>query len=336
MQYALKKESIMFTLIVLLIAIFTVFYILKTAEVNNGRKIAEKKYAETKVEKFKTPQALQKLSILPLIDSESADENLKTENGVSYLVQADDKEILLDIGFNKGKEHPSPLLHNMSELGKSFDEIDYLVFSHLHLDHVGGMAEQKAGKFSLSQGKVETPDIPVYAPAPLAPSEYNPQFTKITVSEKPTEIMPGAYTIGTIPRQLFLIGYIEEQALAFNLADKGIVLLIGCGHQTIQRILERTKALFDLPIYAVIGGLHLPLKGETFFSKIQYLLGSDYAPPKGLKEQDVYNAIESLRKADVQIVALSPHDSTEWSIQQFRDAFGEKYVDVKVGKEILL
>jgi 7,8-dihydropterin-6-yl-methyl-4-(beta-D-ribofuranosyl)aminobenzene 5'-phosphate synthase len=326
----------MFTLIVLLLAALTVFYILKTAEVNNGRKIAENKYAHTKVEKIQNPASVQKLSVLPLIDFKGAGENLKTENGVSYLIQADDKQILLDVGLNKGKEHPSPLLHNMSELGKSFAEIDALVFSHLHLDHVGGMAEQKAGEFSLSHGKVETPDIPVYAPAPLAPSEYNPQFSKITVSEHPTEIAPGIYTIGTIPRQLFLIGYIEEQALAFNLADKGIVLLIGCGHQTIQRILERTKALFDLPIYAVIGGLHLPLKGEAFFSKFQWLVGSDHAPSKGLKEQDVYNAIESLKAENVQLVALSPHDSTEWSIRQFRDAFGEKYVDVKVGKEIIL
>lgn len=326
----------MFTLITLFLAALTVIYILKTAEVNNGRKTAEEKYAEAQIKKLSTPQAVSKLSVLPLIDSQSLDETFKTENGVSYLIQADDKQILLDVGYNKNKEHPSPLLQNMSQLGKSFDEIDAIVFSHLHLDHVGGMEEQKSGEFSLSQGKVETPDIPVYAPAPLKPSKNNPQFSKITVSKNPTEIMPGIYTIGTIPRQLFLIGYIEEQALAFNLAEKGIVLLIGCGHQTIQRILERTQTLFDLPVYAVIGGLHLPLKGETFFSKIQYLVGSDYAPPKGLKEQDVYNAIDSLKKANVQLVAISPHDSTEWSIQQFRNAFGEKYVDVKVGKEITL
>ncbi len=326
----------MFSLFALILALLTVFYILKTAEVNKGREKAEQKYAQTKVEKFKNPHTIQKLSILPLIDSESADENLKTENGVSYLIQADDKNILLDLGFNKSKENPSPLLQNMSKLGKSFDEIDALVFSHLHLDHVGGMAEQESGQFSISQGKTETPDIPVFAPAPLTPSAHNPQFTKITLSQNPTEIMPGVYTIGTIPRQLFLIGYVEEQALAFNLAEKGIVLVIGCGHQTIQRIIKRTKALFDLPIYAVIGGLHLPLNGTTFFSKIQYLLGSDYAPPKGLKEQDVYNAIESIQAENVQIVALSPHDSTEWSIQQFKAAFGEKYVDLKVGKEILL
>ena len=58
-------------------------------------------------------------------------------------------------------------------------------------------------------------------------------------------------------------------------------------------------------------------------------------PHRGLSEKDVFDAIEALRAADVQIVALSPHDSSPWSIQQFKDAFGEKYVEVKVGKEIV-
>ncbi|OQY36351.1 MAG: hypothetical protein B6243_03415, partial [Anaerolineaceae bacterium 4572_5.2] len=99
---------------------------------------------------------------------------------------------------------------------------------------------------------------------------------------------------------------------------------------------ERTKALFNEPIYAVFGGLHLPVNGKTFFSKIQYIVGSDYAPPNGLKEKDVFEAISSIKAENVQLVGLSPHDSSAWSIRQFREAFGDKYVDVKVGKEIIL
>ena len=79
---------------------------------------------------------------MPLIDSESIHDNLKTENGVSYLITADDKQILLDLGFNRAKEHPSPLLHNMKHLGISFYNINYIVFSHAHLDHLGGINEQ--------------------------------------------------------------------------------------------------------------------------------------------------------------------------------------------------
>ena len=133
----------MFTFFALLIVALAAFYLLKTAEVNKGRKLANEKYTQTKVEKFENTHALKKLSILPLIDLESISENLKTENGVSYLIQTDEKQILLDLGFNKGKENPSPLLHNMSVLGKSFDEIDFLVFSHIHLTTLAGWQNKR-------------------------------------------------------------------------------------------------------------------------------------------------------------------------------------------------
>ena len=42
----------MFTFLSFLVIALAVFYFLKTAEVDKGREIAEKKYAQTKVEKF--------------------------------------------------------------------------------------------------------------------------------------------------------------------------------------------------------------------------------------------------------------------------------------------
>lgn len=224
----------------------------------------------------------------------------------------------------------------MEKLGKTFDGIDAIVFSHAHLDHLGRMKEQRAQQFSISQERVDTPAIPVYAPAELTPSPFNPQLNDIHVSTAPTEIAPSIYTIGVIPRHLFLMGRIEEQALALRLAGKGIVLVIGCGHQSIQRILERTQALFDDPIYAVIGGLHLPVNGKTIFEKIQYTVGSDHPPHQGLSEKDVRAAIASIKTANVQRISLSPHDSSAWGLEQFKTTFGERYVDLKVGQEIKL
>ena len=56
--------------------------------------------------------SVKNLSILPLVDFYADDSQLKTEPGVSYLIKADDTTILMDVGFNKKKEHPSPLIHN--------------------------------------------------------------------------------------------------------------------------------------------------------------------------------------------------------------------------------
>jgi len=330
---------ILLSILIFLIVVLFIFLIIKTNEVNKGRIIAIENYENTSVEKFEDEQSVKKISILPLIESETIDDNLETENGVSYLISADDKQIILDFGFNRAKKHPSALLHNMEVLGKSFDNIDHIVFSHAHLDHLGGMHEQKTKTFSISQSNVETPKIPVYAPVKLQPSEFNPQLDTVHITKNPVSIMSGVYTIGNIPRYLFIMGYIEEQALALRLEGKGIVLILGCGHQTIQRVIERTKQLFDENIYAVFGGLHLPVlkKGHIgLLPIIQWVVGSDHAPWNGLSEKDVFEAIESIKAANVQLVGLSPHDSSVWSINEFRKAFGDKYVEIKTGKEIVL
>ena len=65
-------------------------------------------------------------------------------------------------------------MHNMETLGVSFEDLDFLFFSHLHLDHVGGMREYKNSQFSISRGPVELPAIPTFAPTKMEPSSWNP------------------------------------------------------------------------------------------------------------------------------------------------------------------
>ena len=281
---------------------------------------------------------VKNLSILPLIDFYATDVNLKTEPGVSYLIKADDTTILMDTGLNRKKEHPSPLLHNMKILGVTPDELDAIFISHLHLDHVGGMQAAKNKQFSLSQGLLPLSEIPVYAPVSISPSPWNPgPQTKIT--QNPEKLKEGIASIGVIPRYLFLMGHTLEHSLAINVENKGIVLIIGCGHQTIERILERARALFQEPIYAIIGGLHFPVKkGRIMLGplNLQNIAGSDRMPWHGINAQDVHNAIKAIQQVNPQFVALSPHDSSDWSIDQFKIAFKEKYHEIIVGKRLVL
>ncbi len=279
---------------------------------------------------------VQSLSILPLVDFYAEESSLQTEPGVSYLIRADETTILLDTGLNAKKAHPSPLLQNMAQLGVSEKEIDMIFLSHLHLDHVGGMKNQKEKTFSLSNGAVDLGPIPVYAPAHVTASTFNPAPVT-TVIREPTVLKPGIASIGVIPRYLFLMGDTAENALAVNVEGKGIVLIIGCGHQTIGRILDRAQKLFDEPIYAIIGGLHFPVSSGRIMIgpvNIQRIVGSDQPPWRGLGKKDVAEAIEAIKKASPELIALSPHDSCDWSLDQFRQAFGDAYVDLKVGREI--
>ncbi len=319
-----------------LISLVSLIFIKKIRLLNRGKKLADAELAGIKINKLSSPGTVEALSILPLIDYYTDHADLKTEPGVSYLISADDTNILMDVGFNKNKEHPSPLLHNMKTLGVSASDLDMIFFSHLHLDHVGGMTEQKEKTFSLSQGPVSIPNIPVYAPVGITASNWNPGPENQIITD-PTVLKDGIVSIGVIPRYLFLIGHTLENSLAITVAGKGIVLIIGCGHQTIERIIERAQALFDEPIYAIIGGLHYPVNGGRIMIgpfNIQRIVGSDRPPWISIQESDVKSAIAAIKKVSPKIVALSPHDSSDWCIDQFKQAFGDTYVDVKVGQKI--
>lgn len=282
--------------------------------------------------------AVERLSILPLLDFYTERQELKTEPGVSYLIRADKTTLLLDVGYNEQKIHPSPLLQNMKALGVEGKDIDAIFLSHLHLDHLGGINEQRKKIFSISQGPVELREIPVYAPDYVSPSSWNPG-PQTEIIKEPRVLFPGIASIGVHSRYLFIIGKILEHSLAINVKGKGIVLIIGCGHQTIERIIERAQGLFDEPIYAIIGGLHFPINGGRIMKgplNIQYIVASDSPPWKGLKEENVKNSIKVVKEVNPMLVSLSPHDSSDWSIEQFKKAFGNNYVDLRVGKEILI
>jgi 7,8-dihydropterin-6-yl-methyl-4-(beta-D-ribofuranosyl)aminobenzene 5'-phosphate synthase len=143
---------------------------------------------------------------------------------------------------------------------------------------------------------------------------------KVEVVEGPRSIAPGVASLGPIPRQLFFFGWTPEQSLAVNVEGKGIVLITGCGHSTIQRIVERAEMLFDEPIYGIVGGLHYPVttpRGGGFRLPIQRLIGTGKWPWDPINREDVEAGIACLQHRHPQLVALSPHDSCAWSIQTF-------------------
>ncbi len=321
-----------------LAAVILLFLILKLAQLKKGREKAHRDLAMMDCEKLPSIGTVKNLSILPIIDFYSTSDDLKTEPGVSYLVKADDTTILLDVGYNTKKEHPSPLMLNMGKLDVKVEDIDMMFISHLHVDHLGGMKEQRKKQFSLSQGPVPLPEIPVYAPDKVTPSKWNPR-PRVEVVSEPKVIKEGIASIGPIPRFLFLMGYTLEHSLAVNVEGKGIVLIIGCGHQTIERIIERAQALFNEPIYGIIGGLHFPVNGGRVMIgplNIQGIVGSDNPPWRGISEQDVMESIEAIKREDPGIVSLSAHDSSDWSIDRFKEAFGDRYRDLRVGEEIVI
>jgi len=327
---------VVFYVLLAIVALVLLFFAHTLVRLKTGNARVAKELAQTRYTPLEDIGAVDSVSILPLVDFYTDNPRLKTEAGVAYLVKAGETTLLMDVGFNKKKAHPSPLLHNMKALDIKPDAIDAVVISHVHLDHVGGMNEQRTKTFSISQGPVDLREIPVYATSAISASRWNPK-PQVTVTDKPQKLAEGVATTGAIPRNLYLMGYTLEQSLAVRVKNKGIVIIIGCGHPTVERIVERVKMLFDDPVYAIIGGLHFPVHGGRIMAgpiNLQSLVGTDRPPWQAIGEADVDNTIAVIKKISPALVSLSPHDSSDWSLERFKAAFGDRYKDVKVGTPI--
>jgi len=166
-------------------------------------------------------------------------EDLVCEWGFSVLVETNDLTVLLDTG-----QSYTGLKENSIALNKDLSKVDYVVISHEHWDHVGG----------LSYIDEINPGVTVYVPEHIDTQTFNSinQSTLNVIKVSDTKIIgDGFAVIGE------LYGPPYEQALAVNVKDVGLVCFVGCSHPGVDNHVE--KAIEDLGYntYMVIGGFHM-------------------------------------------------------------------------------
>ena len=274
---------------------------------------------------------VEHLSILPLVERLVPDGDLEGEPGVAYLVRADGTTLLFDAGLNPRHRAQSALVHNAAALGVDLQSLDGIVISHLHPDHVGGMLSVFRRTFSLSADALEPRGLPGYVPTPMRHERAD-----VVLTTGPRVIAPGIAVLPPLPRVLFWGGPVAEQALVVNVRGFGLVLVSGCGHPGIERMLAATEMVLDVPIKAVVGGLHLPVHALGTPLVAQAVFGSPHWPWQPIGERDVAEAIDAIGTHGPQIIALSGHDSTPWTYAAFEQAFGDRYRTLRVGEELLI
>ncbi len=249
----------------------------------------------------------RKLTILPLFEQAVSQDGLIAAHGVSYLIRTDQVNILFDTGFD-----PDILQNNMQKLGITIHDVDVIVISHDHPDHVGGYQWWPSHTFSLWTTQPDLGDIPVYVPEAMTYPGLSP-----AVATQPHRIAAGVYTMGTIPyREVASMSKYQlsrvEQALAVNVEGLGLVLISGCGHPGVPNMLNRAAMLFDQPVVGLVGGLHYTNQSK----------------------RDLQGNIDLLHAAHLRLLAISPHDTEPGTIQIFRDEFPGIYQNIAVGSEI--
>ena len=134
-------------------------------------------------------------------------------------------------------------------------------------------------------------------------------------------LQAGIASTGPLARSLFFFGWTEEQALVARIKDKGLVVITGCGHPTIETIIQMARKLSDEPIYAVGGGLHFPITDSPLRKrglKLQMIVGTGKPPWRRLTDADVSRTINSLNTTAPQRVLLSAHDTCDHAIDRFQ------------------
>jgi len=240
-----------------------------------------------------TPTEVAKeLTITILYDNNEYDERLETAWGFACLVEGPDKTILFDTGGDSAM-----LLRNMRTLGIDPQDVDVVVISHIHYDHVGG----------LPGFLEENHDVTVYLP------ECLPESIKETVREagaelvevhEPVEICEHVYSTGELG------DLIKEQSLVIETAQ-GLVVITGCAHPGVVNVVREAKDMLGGDVHLVLGGFHL-----CWMNLLQ-----------------VRNIVEGVKDEGVEQVAPC-HCSGDLARSTFEKVYGEDFILVGVGSRL--
>jgi len=177
------------------------------------------------------------LTITILYNNVGYDPSLETAWGFAALVERNGETLLFDTGGDG-----AILMRNMNTLGVDPGQIQSVVLSHIHGDHIGGL------NALLNTGIMPT----IYIP-PSFPTNYKnslKQSTSIIEVEPGQSIMEGTLTTGEMGTNIL------EQALIIR-TTKGMVIITGCAHPGVDQLVDRAVTLVGDPVYLVMGGFHL-------------------------------------------------------------------------------
>jgi len=159
-------------------------------------------------------------------------QDLTPDWGFSCLLE--EAGLLFDTG-----ERGDILLANMQALGINPASIRYLVLSHDHHDHIGGLAAILAAN----------PSVEVFVHDAFSEKTLSliRAYSEPRIVGGWTEITDGIAVTGPLGTD------IREQSLAVAVPD-GFLVITGCAHPHISRIINRVSR--EGRVWGVIGGLH--------------------------------------------------------------------------------
>ena len=270
-----------------------------------------------------------KAQITVLYDAFGRDPTLQKDWGYAAFVEVGGKRILFDTGNNA-----EVLAKNAAARNVDLSRLDFVVMSHRHGDHMGGMSyllsvNPKVRIYAPKEGfGVYGADLPsaFYRKDESLPAEQRyydgkpPDVMRfgtawpranITLVDKTTEIAPGLHLISLVsdkPGTLEL----RELSLAIETSN-GLVIVVGCSHPGIDNIVKAAAAI-QPKIQFIVGGFHLVVAKDPEIDAIATTLRDTY-----------------------KVAYIAPgHCTGEPTFTALRKAFGERYLYAGLGSTFAL
>lgn len=274
------------------------------------------------------------LKITTLIENNPDEKGeLLFEHGLSLFIEADGKKILFDTGQSGN------FMENARALNKNLNELDYVLISHGHYDHSGGVKK-------LVSEICKQPSFVV------GEEFFKPKYKTVNGTEYKYNgncfdekfILDNQIPLRKIKKDMV---YLTDHILVFHhyirhtdyekrnskffikentayipddfddeislgiITKKGLVVIVGCSHIGIINILKTISEKVHIPIYAVVGGTHLIEADENRMQK----------------------TIDAFKEMKIQLIAVS-HCTGEEGIRRIGEELKENVLYNNTGNVI--
>lgn len=266
------------------------------------------------------------LKITTLIENTpSQNPALSNEHGLSLYIETEDIKILFDTGQS------GAFIGNAEILQKDLTTLDYMIISHGHFDHSGGVHKvlDILGKqTNMIVGseffvkKYKDMQDGTYFFAGNSNTEESIAAKDIKLTKLAAEMIyltdhvvlfhhfpyhssfehPNPYFVVEEKEGYTLDLFSDEIALGI-ITEKGLVVIVGCSHAGIVNILSEIEKKMNMHIHAVIGGTHL--------------VDAD--------EDRIQKTMEYFDEKKIEVVAVS-HCTGEKACALLSEHYGKKFI----------
>lgn len=243
---------------------------------------------------------VKNLNLKVLVEDSTRDnQKLIAKHGLSFLIEVEvgrSKKVRLMMDTGPSAE---VLAHNLKAMDMDLQNVDLIILSHGHYDHMGGLIkaldEIRKEALVLAHPKAFGLKLKLkpklkFIGSPFKLSEVEAAGGIVLSSRRPVAIAKGVSTSGEIKRvtifervegfwtvdnELFVEDDMpDDQALYVNIEDKGLAVISGCAHAGIVNTIKHGQRVMGIDdVYAVVGGFHLKdASNERINSTIEELV----------------------------------------------------------------